>query len=149
VPARAEDLAAEGPAGTAGEWTYTSLLAGLADGAVGAAPPRPQTVALVCTLALFAGGIGAAVRLRRFALMTPRVWRCAPKLAGGAMMGIAAMMIPGGNDILLLSGLPSLNGNAWAAYAAMMGSLRVVMLLHRAWTRRGQSVHPTDKGAAA
>ena len=135
--------------GTAGGWTYISLLASLADGAVGSASPRPHTTVLVCTLALFAGGIGAAVRLGRFALVTPSVWHCAPKLAGGAMMGIAAMMIPGGNDILLLSGLPSLNANAWAAYAAMMGSLWVVMLLHRAWARRGQRVHPTDTGAAA
>jgi toxin CptA len=65
------------------------------------------------------------------------------------MMGFAAMTIPGGNDALLLSGLPSLNGNAWAAYAAMMGSLGVVMLLHRAWVRHRRRVHPTDRGVAA
>jgi uncharacterized protein len=131
---------------TAGGWAYTALLAGLAERAIGAASASPYTVGLVCTLALFAGGSWAAVWLGRFAPVRPSARRCVPKLAGGAIMGFAAMMIPGGNDVLLLSGLPSLNGNAWAAYAAMMGSLGVVMLLHRAWVRQRRRVHPTDRG---
>jgi uncharacterized protein len=134
---------------TAGGWTYTALLAGLAEGAIGVGWPSPYAVGLVSTLALFAGGGCAAVWLGRFAPVRPRARRCAPKLAGGAIMGFAAMMIPGGNDVLLLSGLPSLNGNAWAAYAAMMASLGVVMLLHRAWARHRRRVHPADRGAAA
>ena len=117
--------------GTAGDWTYTSLLAGAAERAVGPASPRPYAVALVCSLALFAGGISAAVWLRRFALARPRVWPSAAKLAGGATMSVAAMMIPGGNDMLLLSGLPSLSGNAWAAYAAMMVALSSLLSLRR------------------
>jgi hypothetical protein len=117
--------------GTAGNWSYTSFLAGAAQRALDPALPQSNTVALVCTLALFAGGISAAVRLRRFALAKPRAWPCAAKLAGGATMSFAAMMIPGGNDMLLLSGLPSLNSNAWAAYAAMMVALTLLLSLRR------------------
>ena len=129
--------------GTAGEWTYTSLLAGAAQPAVDPALPQSHTVALVCTLALFAGGISAAVRLRRFALARPRAWPCAAKLAGGATMSFAATMIPGGNDMLLLSGLPSLNSNAWAAYVAMMAALSLLLLL-----RRGVDGARTDRNSS-
>ena len=129
--------------GTAGEWTYTSLLAASSQPAVDPELPQSHTVALVCTLALFAGGISAAVRLRRFALARPRAWPCAAKLAGGATMSFAATMIPGGNDMLLLSGLPSLNSNAWAAYVAMMATLSLVLLL-----RRGVDGARTDRNSS-
>ena len=122
--------------GTAGAWSYTSLLAGAAEHAVGPAHPRSYMVAFVCTLALLAGGISAAVSLRRFTLTRPKVRPCAAKLVGGATMGVAAMMIPGGNDMLLLSGLPSLSGNAWAAYAAMMVALLALLSLRRGLERR-------------
>ena len=125
--------------GTAGTWSYTSLLAGAAEKAAGPADPGSYTVAFVCTLALLIGGISAALSLRRFTLTRPRAWPTAAKLVGGAIMGVAAMMIPGGNDMLLLSGLPSLNGNAWAAYASMMavllGSLSLRRGLYCAWPR--------------
>ena len=119
------------PAWNRGRMDLYSLLAGVAQPAVDPAIPQSHTVALACTLALFAGGISAAVRLRRFALARPRAWPCAAKLAGGATMSFAATMIPGGNDMLLLSGLPSLNSNAWAAYVAMMATLSLVLLLRR------------------
>ena len=51
-------------------------------------------------------------------------------------MGVAAMIISGGNDMLLLSGLPSLSGNAWAAYAAMMAALLALLSLRRGLERR-------------
>lgn len=125
--------------GTAGAWNYTSLLAGAAELAIGPAPPQFYMVALVCTVALLGGGISAAIRLRRFTLTAPRAWPCAARLVGGTTMGVAAMMIPGGNDMLLLSGLPSLSVNAWVAYAAMMavllGSLSLRRGIERAWRR--------------
>ena len=115
--------------GNSGAWNYTSLLTGAAERAVGPAFPRSYMVAFVCTLVLLAGGISAAISLRRFTLTRPKVRSCAAKLVGGATMGVAAMMISGGNDMLLLSGLPSLSGNAWAAYAAMMAALLALAFL--------------------
>ena len=40
--------------------------------------------------------------------------------AGGALMGAGAAMIPGGNDTLLLSGLPALTATAVGAYGFML-----------------------------
>jgi uncharacterized membrane protein YedE/YeeE len=126
----------------ASNWTYTSLLSGWAEQAFGSASGRPPTVASVCTLSLLAGGTAMAIRLRRFRLGRPTAWRCCATVCGGALMGFAAMMIPGGNDALLLSGLPSLSRNALAAYIAMVGSLAILLTIRRAWAR--QPAHPAD-----
>ena len=134
--------------GTAGGWTYISLLAGLADRGRRfrlASPPYDRARLYLGAVRRRHRRSGAAGAFRpgdakRVALR--------PKLAGGAMMGIAAMMIPGVTTSCFCRA-PLAQRNAWAAYAAMMGSLWVVMLLHRAWARRGQRVHPTDTGAAA
>jgi hypothetical protein len=126
----------------ASNWTYTSLLSGWAEQAFGSASGRPPTVAAVCTLSLLAGGTATAIRLGRFRLGRPIGWRCCATVCGGALMGFAAMMIPGGNDALLLSGLPSLSRNALAAYAAMLGALAILLTIRRAWTR--QTAHPAD-----
>ncbi len=122
--------------GTAGSWTYTSLLTGAAERAGGLAAPPYGLVALVCTVAVLAGGTTAAVRLGRFAVARPKVVPTLAKLAGGATMSFAVMMIPGGNDMLLLSGLPSLNRNALAAYVAMIVSLAALLSIRKAWKGR-------------
>jgi Sulphur transport len=119
----------------ASNWTYTSLLSGWAEQAFGSASARSPTVAAVCTLSLLAGGTAMAIRLRRFRLGRPAAWRCCATVCGGALMGFAAMMIPGGNDALLLSGLPSLSRNALAAYVAMLGALAILLSIRQAWFR--------------
>lgn len=44
-------------------------------------------------------------------------------MTGGMLMSGAAAVIPGGNDIMLIYGLPSLAPHAVAAYAVMMATL--------------------------
>jgi hypothetical protein len=41
-------------------------------------------------------------------------------LAGGTVMGVAAAMIPGGNDVLVLHALPALSPHAPFAYVALV-----------------------------
>jgi hypothetical protein len=130
----------------ASNWTYTSLLSGWAERAFGAASGRSASVAAVCTLSLLAGGITMAIRLRRFRLGRPAALRCCATVCGGALMGFASMMIPGGNDALLLSGLPSLSRNALAAYVAMLAALAILLSMRRAWFR--QTAHPAGGKAS-
>jgi hypothetical protein len=118
---------------TAGDWTYTSLLTGAAGGALGASGRDPMAVTAACAVAIFAGGLVAAARSGRLAPARPTLRSAAPKLAGGAMMSFGAMMIPGGNDMLLFAGLPSLDPGAWLAYAAMIGSLVLALTARRRW----------------
>lgn len=116
---------------TAGPWPYTAILASAAQRiAMPGAAWAPGT-ALFCLPAILAGGGAAACRARRFKLAPPRALPSLARLAGGATMGFAAMLVPGGNDALLLSGLPALGRNAWAAYAAMIAAIALLLSLKR------------------
>jgi toxin CptA len=51
------------------------------------------------------------------------------------MMGAAAVIIPGGNDGLLLSGMPALAPHAWVGFLSMLISMLLLLALM-----------PNDKG---
>lgn len=107
-------------------WPYTTLLVDIASG-------RDENNALRALLALvlLAGGFIGAASAGRFR------WRGAPaaelikRTAAGAIMGFGAVMIPGGNDALVLLGLPLLQPTAFAAYAAMVATLALGFVLRR------------------
>jgi hypothetical protein len=46
-------------------------------------------------------------------------------------MGIGAVLIPGGNDMLVLHGIPSLSPNALPAYIAMLAGIAAVLITMR------------------
>lgn len=96
----------------AGPWTYTEALGSAAHGL---SLPKGTDALLFGALlggAMFGGRhIAKAVP---FALR--RALAC---LAGGALMGFGGSLVPGGNDNLILAGLPWLQPHAWLAIAAM------------------------------
>ncbi|MGU7779187.1 hypothetical protein [Burkholderia sp. PU8-34] len=96
-------------------------------------------VAALCALAMgFAIQRGAPVKLAGLA-------RC---LGGGALMGWASLMIPGGNDTLVLVAMPLLRPYAWVAFAATCiatGTVSVAGRRLRAWRERARC---TSKEAA-
>lgn len=47
--------------------------------------------------------------------------------AGGALMGLGAAIVPGGNDAMLFNGLPTLAPLALLAYAAMLAGIALVL----------------------
>lgn len=47
-------------------------------------------------------------------------------------MGSGAAMVPGGNDTLLLGGLPTLTGAALAGYLSMLVGIALVLIMLRA-----------------
>lgn len=51
--------------------------------------------------------------------------------AGGTLMGIGIAMVPGGNDVLMFHGIPSLSAHALPAFAAMIGGMAIVMVVYR------------------
>lgn len=104
-------------------WPYTSLLMQLARGGYDGLA-RGATMAVVFVLGAVAGGM-----VRGFDLQagTTRDWLRA--LAGGTVMGIGAVLVPGGNDAMLLVGVPLLLPNLLAAYVAMSGVLIVLVAL--------------------
>lgn len=48
-------------------------------------------------------------------------------LAGGGLMGLGALLVPGGNDTLVLYGIPSLSPHAAPAYLAMLAGIFVTL----------------------
>jgi uncharacterized protein len=82
---------------------------------------------LLAALAVLAGALVSGLRSRMFIyrrLTTKGVLR---SLCGGAIMAIGASLIPGGNDKLLLSSVPTATGSGMVAYLVM--SLTVPLLL--------------------
>lgn len=96
----------------AGPWTYTEALTRSAHGT---GLPGIDNVLLL--LALLGGAVLGGWRSATAFQFLPR--RAATCLAGGALMGLGSALIPGGNDNLILAGLPWLQPHAWLAIATM------------------------------
>jgi toxin CptA len=80
-------------------------------------------MALAAGGALFLGATLAAVWHRKMRLRWPTRRRLARDFAGGAMMMTGGLMIPGGNDSLVLYGLPGASPKALVAWLLMFGAL--------------------------
>ncbi len=98
-----------------GSWTYSEALAQIAAGMSGA---RVGMTSAVLFAALLGGAIlGDARRPRERGWQATGALRC---FVGGALMGAGSLLTPGGNDHLLLIGLPFMQSYAWCAMAAMI-----------------------------
>lgn len=101
-----------------GAWAYTDVLAELAHGM--AQNLAARTLLLGCLLGGAALGGWTAGRFRATRIGAPALLRC---LAGGALMGWGGALIPGGNDGLILVGMPLLWPYAWVAFATMCATI--------------------------
>ena len=72
----------------------------------------------VAIVSMFAGSLcSARIRKRRFLLKWPASNTVLRRTVGGILMGMGALLIPGGNDTLLMIGFPM---GAWQAALAYM-----------------------------
>lgn len=107
-------------------WPYTNLLMDVAT-ATGMDLAWRGAMALVFIAGSVAGAVASGVF--RAEAGSPGLW--ARTFGGGAIMGIGATFVPGGNDTMLLVGLPLLLASFAAAYAAMIAVLALLFLLPR------------------
>ena len=112
----------------AGPWAYTELLADWARDMAGHASMR----ALLAVSLLAGAGIGGwrAGKWRPVAPRPALLLRC---FCGGALMGFGSLFIPGGNDGLILVGMPLLWPYAWVAFASMALAIAWLMWLANRW----------------
>jgi uncharacterized protein len=106
-------------------WTY-------ADAVRRAVAPGEQMTAIgfgvvIAALAALAGALASGIRARSFHFQKPTVRTLLRSLIGGTVMAFGGTLIPGGNDSLLLSSVPSATVSGLTAYAIM--SLTVPLLL--------------------
>jgi uncharacterized protein len=80
----------------------------------------------------------AVLRERRFTIKWPTWQGTLRHLAGGILMGLGAVLIPGGNDTLLLVGFPGAAWQAFLSYALLVAVLAALIAAFgtraRAWT---------------
>lgn len=113
----------------AGPWTYTEALGRYAHGR-----GMPDLGGVLLLAALLGGavlggrGAGGAVQIN--------LRRAASCLLGGALMGFGAALVPGGNDNLILAGLPWLQPHAWLAIGAMALTIATALLSARLWRKQ-------------
>jgi hypothetical protein len=108
----------------AGPWTYTEALGKLSH-RLGAPSWREGLLFAALLGGAIIGGCGLAGPDR---FTARRGLLC---LGGGTLMGFGGSMVPGGNDNLILVGLPGLQPHAWLAIAAMVGAIAAGLNLGR------------------
>jgi len=119
-----------------GSWAYTiAIERGLAAMDAGGIPNLDLVLIFVACV------IGAAVGARRLGRLRLRLnARDMPKhLLGGTVMGVAAAIIPGGNDVLVLHALPALSPHAPISYVFLvMGAAGAIVLSARFARKRSR-----------
>lgn len=95
--------------------------------------------AIACLSAVLLGALLAALATGHFRFIRPDPRIMAQEAVGGGLMAAGAILIPGGNDTLLIFGVPSGNPNAITAYAIMFA----IMMMVAQWR---DSRHPPISG---
>jgi uncharacterized membrane protein YedE/YeeE len=104
--------------GTGNYWPYTSILLDMASGHAGGTGRRIAMAVVFVIGAILGAVVGGTFRPEIGSL---RAWLRAS--VGGIGMGVGATLIPGGNDVMLLIGLPLLLPNLLLAYFVMNATL--------------------------
>lgn len=112
-------------------WSFTST----ALCSVGTFPITPcehtgmlWTISLTAMLAMF----GSSLMRGSFRIRLPRAKVALRHLAAGLAMGMGASLIPGGNDGLILFGLPALSPHALPSWAAIVAGIALALSAMRA-----------------
>jgi len=123
-----------------GGWSFTSVLL-CATGVVPLAGCQNPLSLGAISAAAMAGMVGSAVLRRSF-----RVRRIKPGAAlrhgvSGVIMGAGAALIPGGNDGLILFGIPALSPQALLAWPGICLGIAVSLIILRAFGRPLMAIH--------
>ncbi len=115
----------------AGAWAYTDLLSDIVRQM--AMPGLiSQAMQWALAAALLAGALTGGLLAGTWQWPRPWPWRQTLRcLAGGALLGLGSLWVPGSNDGLLLLGLPLLWPHAWAALAVMVATIALLLKLQQ------------------
>ena len=113
-----------------GPWAYTNTLRRGVEGLLGA-DSGASALRWGLAAAVLAGVVLSAWQRSSFRLDWRPSISWAGNLAGGLLMGLGAGMAAGGNDVLLLHGIPGLSAHALPAYLALIAGIALVLVVDR------------------
>lgn len=106
-------------------WPYSKLLVDIGTGAAG----DRTALKVILALAFVSGAsIGAATR-GALKIIMPTARALAEKAVAGMLMGAGSFLVPGGNDAMVLVGLPHLFGYAIIAYMSMSVTVAAIIMI--------------------
>lgn len=114
-----------------GPWSFTGTLLCAMETHTMARCSSP-TVPLLVLVAALSGMALSSWQRSSFRLQRPEPRQMARHAAGGMLMGVGAVYIPGGNDGLILFGIPSLSPHAIPAYLGILAGIAAVLMTVRA-----------------
>jgi hypothetical protein len=113
-----------------GSWSYSGTLQKGVESLLSIGDwPRP--IRWILFAAMLGGMIASTLQRRSFHLAWRPSLAWLRNLAGGTLMGVGAVLIPGGNDTLILHGIPSNSPNGLPAYIAMLAGIAVALVAMR------------------
>jgi len=113
-----------------GPWAYTYALLALAQGRMDGVVAK-----LLLLVALFLGALAGGWTAGRLKLRAPSLTLVLRTFGGGVLMGWGSLLIPGGNDELLLVGIPLLQPYAWIAVTSMAVAIGIGQTVERRLVR--------------
>jgi hypothetical protein len=116
-----------------GSWTYTNALKQKIQ-SLWLPVGNPASISLFLFLALFCGMLLSAWQRGSWRLQWHRIQTWPRHLIGGTLMGGGAVLIPGGNDTLMLKSLPGLSPHAIPAMIALFLGIGITLPLIRLLT---------------
>jgi uncharacterized membrane protein YedE/YeeE len=93
----------------------------------------PATERWVLLVAALVGMLLSTVQRGSFWLDWQPRWMWLRNICGGVLMGLGVALTPGGNDALVLYGIPSLSPHALPAFLAMAVGIALGLSVMRAW----------------
>ena len=113
-----------------GVWPFTRVL-GDEVRLVAGVPVTLEPVHWYLFAGVLAGMLLSAWQSGRFRLVwrPNRLWLA--HLTGGTLMGLGAALVPGGNDVLILSAIPGLSPHALPAFLAMIAGIALAIAIMR------------------
>ena len=114
-------------------WTYTNALKRQVQ-SLWQPIEQPLTINLLLFIALFCGMLLSAWQRGSLRLQWRRIQTWPRHLIGGTLMGAGAVLIPGGNDTLMLKSLPGLSPHAIPAFVALLFGIGTTLLFMRLLT---------------
>ncbi len=109
---------------------YTTTLQQVVEGYFGSRPWPPYGRWVVLGAVMF-GMLSSTWQRRSFRIDWKPRWAWLRNIFGGMLMGLGTALLPGGNDALVLYGIPSLSPHALPAYAALIVGIFVALLTMR------------------